>query len=73
MTTSKNYEFIITKLDGQVEVQFKQCKFPFNTNLFSKLFRLKCENEILQLEVKDNQNTIYKSGIEKGQVISASN
>lgn len=70
MTTKKNYEFVITKLDGQIEVQSKECKFPFNTNLFSKLFRLKCANEILQLEVKDNQNTIYNSGIEKGQVIT---
>jgi hypothetical protein len=70
MKTSKNYEFIITKLDGQIEVQSKECKFPFNTNLFSKLFRLKCANEILQLEVKDNQNIIYSSGTEKGQIIT---
>jgi hypothetical protein len=71
MKTTKTYEFIITKLDGQFEIQSKECKFPLNTSLFSKLFRLKCGNEILELEVKDKENTIYKSGIEKGEIITA--
>lgn len=71
MKTAKIYEFIITKLDGTIEVQSKECKFPTNTSLFSKLFRLKCSNEILQLEVRDNENTIYNSGIESGEIITA--
>ena len=70
MTTKKNYQFIITKLDGEKIGEFKECKFPINTSLFSKLFRLKCENEILQLEVKYNETTIYKSSTEPGQVIN---
>lgn len=71
MKTAKIYEFIITKLDGTIEIQSKECKFPLNTSLFSKLFRLKCGNEILQLEVKDNENIIYKSSIERGEIITA--
>lgn len=71
MKNSKKYQFIVTKLNGQTETQTKECKFPLNTNLFSNLFRLKCSNEILQLQVKDDENIIYNSGTENGLIITA--
>ena len=59
MTTSKNYEFIITKLDGQIEVQSKECKFPLNTSLYIKLIRMWHKNEILKFQIKDKELNLY--------------
>lgn len=69
MTTKKNYEFITTSFEGQIKSQFKECKFPLNTSLFTKLFIMKCKNEILQLEIKDKENTIYKTSTNPGRYI----
>ena len=59
MTTSKNYEFIITKLDGQIEVQSKECKFPLNTSLFSKLLMMWHKDEIIKFQIKDKESNLY--------------
>ena len=59
MKTSKNYEFIITKLDGQIEVQSKECKFPLNTSLYIKLISMWHKNEILKFQIKDKESNLY--------------
>ncbi len=61
MTTAKIYEFIITKLDGQIELQSKECKFPLNTSLHMKIINMWSSNEILDFYIKDkNSNTIVE-------------
>jgi len=59
MKNSKNYEFIITKLDGQIEVESKVCKLPLNTTLYSKLLRMWHKNEILKFQIKDKESNLY--------------
>lgn len=59
MKTAKIYEFIITKLDGQIEVQFKKCKFPLNTSLYIKLIREWHKNEIIKFQIKDTELNVF--------------
>ncbi len=61
MTTSKIYEFIITKLDGQIKIESKDCKFPLNTNLHTTILNMFSRNEIIDFYIKDkNSNKIIK-------------
>jgi len=59
MTTAKTYEFIITKLDGQIEIQSKECKFPLNTSLYTKLLMKWHRNEIQKFQIKDKESNIF--------------
>ena len=59
MKTTKIYEFIITKLDGQIEIQSKECKFPLNTGLYIKLLHRWHNNEILNFDIKDKELNVF--------------
>lgn len=59
MKTAKIYEFIITKLDGQIEIQSKECKFPLNTGLYIKLLHRWHNNEILNFDIKDKELNVF--------------
>jgi|688.fasta_scaffold147291_3 hypothetical protein len=59
ITTQKKYEFIITKLDGQIEVQSKVCKLPLNTSLYTKLLMMWHDKEILKFQIKDKESNLY--------------
>jgi len=53
------YQFIVTKLDGEIEVIEKDCKLPLNTSLYSQLLRIWNKNEIIKFQIKDKYSNLF--------------
>ena len=53
------YQFIVTKLDGEIEVIEKDCKLPLNTSLYSQLLRIWHKNEIIKFQIKDKYSNLF--------------
>ena len=53
------YQFIVTKLDGEIEVIEKDCKVPLNTSLYSQLLKIWHKNEIIKFQIKDKYSNLF--------------